>query len=37
MHTAHPDYTWLNRLQCVGIGEASPERSEVCYDVYAVR
>lgn len=37
MHTAHPDYTWLNRLQCLGIGEASPERSEVRYDVYAVR
>ncbi len=34
--TAHPDYQWLNRLQCLGIGQASRERSEVAYDVYAV-
>ena len=36
-HTAHPDYQWLNRLQCLGIGQAFLERSEVVYDVYAVR
>jgi hypothetical protein len=36
-HTAHPDYKWLNRLQCVGVGQAVLERSEVRYDVYAVR
>ena len=35
--TAHPDYRWLNRLQCLGIGEVNLERSEVSYDVYAVR
>jgi hypothetical protein len=35
--TAHPDYRWLNRLQCLGIGEVDLERSEVSYDVYAVR
>jgi hypothetical protein len=34
--TAHPDYQWLNRLQCLGIGQASGERNEVSYDVYAV-
>jgi hypothetical protein len=36
-HTAHPDYLWLNRLHCLGIGQAFLERSEVAYDVYAVR
>jgi hypothetical protein len=37
MHTAHPDYAWVNRIQCVSVGEADPARSEVRYDVYAVR
>ncbi len=36
-YTSHPDYRWLNRLQCIGIGQAFLERSEVVYDVYAVR
>ncbi len=36
-HTSHPDYRWLNRLQCVGIGQAFMERGEVRYDIYAVR
>lgn len=35
--TSHPDYLWLNRLQCLGIGQAFLERGEVRYDVYAVR
>ena len=35
--TAHPEYLWLNRVQCLGIGEADMERSHVSYDVYAVR
>ena len=35
--TAHPGYLWLNRVQCVGIGEVDMERSHVSYDVYAVR
>ena len=35
--TAHPDYVWLNRVQCLGIGEVDLERSFVSYDVYAVR
>ena len=34
---SHPDYLWLNRLHCLGIGRAWLERAEVAYDVYAVR
>lgn len=37
LHTAHPDYLWLNRLQCVGIGKMFPEHGEARCDVYAVR
>ena len=36
-HTTHPAYLWLNRLQCLSIGEVYPGRGEVRYDVYAVR
>jgi hypothetical protein len=35
--TAHPDYLWLNRLQCVNIGEADLRNWVVSYDVYALR
>jgi hypothetical protein len=35
--TSHPAYLWLNRLQCLGIGQAFLDRGEVRYDVYAVR
>lgn len=35
--TSHHDYLWLNRLHCVGIGQAFLERPEVIYDVYALR
>lgn len=34
---AHPDYQWLHRRICIGIGEADFERHEARYDVYAVR
>lgn len=34
--TSHPDYIWLNRLHCIGVGQLFMERSEVQYDVYAV-
>jgi hypothetical protein len=34
--TAHPDYAWLNRLQCIGIGQIFPSKAEVRCDVYAV-
>jgi hypothetical protein len=36
-HTADARYQWLNRLQCVGIGEADTSTMVVRYDVYAVR
>ena len=35
--TAHPDYQWLNRLQCLGIGEIDVANLKVGYDLYAVR
>lgn len=34
--TGHKDYLWLNRLQCIAIGEADIAASSVAYDVYAV-
>ena len=36
-HTAAPNYLWLNRLHCFGVGQSFPDRSEVAYDIYAVR
>ena len=33
--TAHPDYLWLNRLQCFGVGECDLEANRVSYDVYS--
>lgn len=36
-HTADPNYRWLNRLHCFGVGRSFPEKSEVGYDIYAVR
>jgi hypothetical protein len=35
--TAHPGYLWLNRLQCVNIGEVDMQVPIVNYDVYALR
>jgi hypothetical protein len=35
--TAAPQYQWLNRLQCLGVGEVRMEELIVCYDAYAVR
>lgn len=34
MSTAHPQYQWLNRLYCVGAGEADLRTFEVRYDIY---
>ena len=34
--TSHPDYVWLNRLHCLGIGEYHAAANAVAYDVYAV-
>ncbi|MGK3963980.1 DUF3237 domain-containing protein [Sorangium sp. So ce118] len=36
-HTAHPDYLWLNRVHCLGIGRFDSQEMTVRYDVYAVR
>lgn len=36
-HTAHPRYTWLNRLQCLGIGVVRMQELAYTYDLYAVR
>ncbi|MFT4874608.1 DUF3237 domain-containing protein [Congregibacter sp.] len=32
--TAHPDYLWLNRIQCVNVGEVDLNSSVVGYDLY---
>ena len=34
--TAHPDYAWLNRIQCIGIGECNFTALHVRYDIYAI-
>jgi len=34
--TGHPGYAWLNRLQCVGIGQVVPAEGKVSYDIYAL-
>lgn len=34
--TAHPDYQWLHRAVCVGVGEADLKQFTVSYDVYAL-
>ncbi len=34
--TSHPEYLWLNRLHCVGVGEYRSAKNEAHYDVYAV-
>jgi hypothetical protein len=36
-HASHPNYLWLNRIHCVGIGESYADRSKVDFDIYAVR
>lgn len=34
--TSHPEYVWLTRLHCFGVGEYNPATRSVSYDVYAV-
>ena len=34
--TSHPEYLWLNRLHCMGIGEYTAASNSAKYDVYAV-
>jgi hypothetical protein len=35
--TSHPRYLWINRLQCVGIGQVDMTKLLVEYDLHAVR
>jgi hypothetical protein len=35
--TAHPAYAWMNRLQCISIGQANLATTEVLFDVYALK
>lgn len=35
--TGHPNYTWLNRPQCVAIGQVDFLTYTVTYDIYALR
>lgn len=37
LRTAHPDYQWLHRPFCVGVGVADLQTFTVAYDVYALR
>lgn len=32
--TSHPNYAWINRLQCYGVGECDLVENRVSYDVY---
>ncbi len=34
--TAHPNYKWINRKQCIGIGQFIAMEGKVKYDVYAL-
>lgn len=34
--TSHPDYLWLNRAFCIGVGKAFPDKREVSYDIYSI-
>jgi hypothetical protein len=35
--TSHPTYRWLNRLDCLGVGEVRPPERLYTYDMYALR
>jgi hypothetical protein len=35
--TSHPEYLWLNRLHCIGVGEYLAATNDARYDVYAIR
>jgi hypothetical protein len=37
IRTAHANYAWLNRLQCIGIGEVRMQELVYTYDLYALR
>ena len=35
--TSHPEYLWMNRLHCFGVGEFRAASNDAVYDIYAVR
>jgi hypothetical protein len=35
--TRHPKYSWLGRLQCIGVGYTHLDVGQALYDVYAVK
>jgi len=35
--TAHPNWLWLNRLQCLGVGRVTMADLRVRFDLYAIR
>lgn len=35
--SAHPKYSWLNRLQCINVGYADVDKLILHYDIYALR
>jgi hypothetical protein len=35
--TSHPQYLWLNRLHCIGVGEYAAVTNRATYDIHAVR
>jgi hypothetical protein len=35
--TSHPDWLWLNRLQCIAVGRPSMADLVVRLDIYAIR
>lgn len=35
--TSHPEYAWMNRVHCLGIGAYRVETNSATYDVYAVQ
>lgn len=37
LQTAHPTYLWLNRVQCISIGEINFAAFTADFDVYALR
>jgi hypothetical protein len=35
--TGHPRYLWLNRAQCLGVGELRPKETRVDYDLFILK
>jgi hypothetical protein len=37
LQTAHPDYHWLNRMQCISVAELNFATFKADFDVYALK